>query len=70
MKLNELISEFEVFTTIEEDRVLEELYYARPLNSFSERDQFTIEGLIRKSLVIKIGNTNPRVIANELQNPS
>lgn len=70
MKLNELISEFEVFTTIEEDRVLEELYYARPLNSFSERDQFTIEGLIRKSLVIKIGTTNPRVIANELQNPS
>ncbi len=70
MKLNELISDFEVFTTIEEDRVLEELYYARPLHSFSERDQFTIEGLIRKSLVIKIGDKNPRVIANELQNPS
>ncbi len=70
MKINELIRDFEVFTTSEEDRVLRELHYARPLNSFSERDQFTIEGLIRKSLVIKIGNTNPRVIANELQNPS
>lgn len=66
MKINELIGNFEVYTTLEEDRVLRELHYARPLNSFSERDQFTIEGLIRKSLVIKIGNTNPRVIANEL----
>ena len=66
MKINELIGEFKVFTTIEEDRVLKELTYARPLSSFSERDQFTIEGLIRKSLVIKIGDMNPRVIANEL----
>ncbi len=70
MKINELINSFEVYTTHEENRVLKELHYARPLSSFSERDQFTIEGLIRKSLVIKIGNTNPRVIANELQNPS
>lgn len=66
MKINELVGEFSVFTTIEEDRVLKELSNARALNSFSERDQFTIEGLIRKSLVIKIGENNPRVIANEL----
>lgn len=65
MKINELVGEFSVFTTIEEDRVLKELTYARALDSFSERDQFTIEGLIRKSLVIKIGDRNPRVIANE-----
>ncbi len=65
MKINELVGEFSVFTTIEEDRVLKELSNARPLSSFSERDQFTIEGLIRKSLVIKIGDRNPRVIANE-----
>jgi hypothetical protein len=66
MKINELIKEFEVYTSNEEKRMLEELVYVRPLNSFSERDQFTIEGLVRKSLVIKIGETNPRVIANEL----
>ena len=47
-------------------KILEKLKDARPLASFSERDQFTIEGLIRKSLVIKIGDHNPRVIANEL----
>lgn len=65
MKINELIKEFDVYTSNEEKRVLEQLKHVRPLNSFNERDQFTIESLIRKSLVIKVGDTNPRVIANE-----
>jgi hypothetical protein len=65
MKINELINTFEVFTTSAEKAMLEELSHPRALNSFSENDQFTIEGLIRKSLVIKIGDINPRVIANE-----
>jgi hypothetical protein len=66
MKINELIKEFEVYTSNEEKRVLEQLTHVRQLSSFSERDQFTIESLIRKSLVIKVGDINPRVIANEL----
>jgi len=66
MKLNELVKTFDIYTTNEEQKMLEMLTYARPLVSFSEHEQFTIEGLIRKSLVIKIGETNPRVIANEL----
>ena len=66
MKINELIKEFEVYTSNEEKRVLEQLTHVRQLSSFSERDQFTIESLIRKSLVIKVGSINPRVIANEL----
>jgi len=66
MKINELIGNFEVYTSNEEKRVLKELTHVRALNSFSERDQFTIESLIRKSLVIKVGDINPRVIANEL----
>jgi hypothetical protein len=65
MKINELIKEFEVYTSNEEKRVLEQLTHVRQLSSFSERDQFTIESLIRKSLVIKVGDINPRVIANE-----
>jgi hypothetical protein len=65
MKINELIKEFEVYTSNEEKRMLEQLTHVRPLHSFSERDQFTIESLIRKSLVIKVGDINPRVIANE-----
>ena len=66
MKISELVKGFEIYTSNEEARMLKELTYARPLSSFDERDQFTIEGLVRKSLVIKIGDTNPRVIANEL----
>ena len=66
MKINELIKDFEVYTSNEEKRMLEQLTYVRPLSSFSERDQFTIESLIRKSLVIKVADINPRVIANEL----
>jgi len=66
MKVNELIKEFEVYTSNEEQQMLEQLTYVRPLSSFSEREQFTIESLIRKSLVIKLGDVNPRVIANEL----
>jgi hypothetical protein len=65
MKINELIKDFEVYTSNDEKRMLEQLTYVRPLSSFSERDQFTIESLIRKSLVIKVGDINPRVIANE-----
>jgi hypothetical protein len=65
MKINELIKDFEVYTSNEEKRMLEQLTHVRPLSSFSEHDQFTIESLIRKSLVIKVGDINPRVIANE-----
>ncbi len=70
MKLNELVKSFEIYTSNEEKTILKRLDYPQSLSSFSERDQFTIEGLIRKSLVIKIGDTNPRVIANELQETS
>lgn len=65
MKIEEVINQFEIFTTNEEKAMLSKLSEVRLLSSFSEREQFTIEGLIRKSLVIKIGDHNPRVIANE-----
>jgi hypothetical protein len=65
MKLNELLKTFEIYTTNEEKVVLEKLQYPRLLSNFNEHDQFVIDGLIRKSLVIKIGNQNPKVIANE-----
>lgn len=66
MKITELLNGFTIYTSKEEDAMLKKLASAVYLNSFSERDKFVIEGLIRKSLVIKIGNNNPRVIANEL----
>jgi hypothetical protein len=66
MKINELLNGFTIYTSREEDAMLQRLQGPVFLESFNERDRFIIEGMIRKSLVIKIGNTNPRVIANEL----
>lgn len=65
MKINELLGEFSIYRSREEDAMLERLTAPAYLNSFDERDRFIIEALIRKSLVIKIGDVNPRVIANE-----
>jgi hypothetical protein len=65
MKVNKILGQFDIYMSNDEKKLIKELKNSRPLNSFSEHDQFTIESLIRKSLVIKIGDTNPRVIANE-----
>jgi hypothetical protein len=70
MKINELLTGFTIFTSREEDAILERLNSMSYLHSFTDREQVIIEGLVRKSLVIKIGDTNPRVIANEFDTPS
>lgn len=54
MKINELISSFEVYTTNEEKTLLTQLDNPTPIETFTERDQVIIENLIRKSLVSKI----------------
>ena len=57
MKLNELITDFTVFTTIEEQALLTTMSEkALPDNSYNERQQFISDSLIRKSLVSKIGS--------------
>jgi hypothetical protein len=66
MKINELLNGFAIYTTLEEEQMLKKLQNPVLLDSFNERERFIIEGMIRKSLVIKIGHTNPKVIANEL----
>ena len=65
MRINELLGEFGIFTTNEEAQILKKLSNPVLLHSLSEHDQFKIEGLIRKSLVTKIGTVNPKVVANE-----
>ena len=57
MKLNELISDFTVFTTIEEQALLSKMpANEMSIQSYNEREQFILDSLIRKSLVSKIGN--------------
>ena len=65
MRINELLGEFGIFTTNEEAVILKKLSRPVTLSSLSEQEQFRIEALIRKSLVTKIGQVNPKVVANE-----
>jgi hypothetical protein len=68
MKLNELIQSFSIAMSNEEKAVLESIDGIQPLDSFEERHQFVIEGLIRKSLVSKVYNKGSVwVMANEFK---
>jgi len=58
MRLNELISDFVIAVTNEEETVMQKLSRPLPFDSFSERDQFILENLIRKSLVSKVRHNN------------
>ena len=64
MKINELIGDFKIWTSNAEEALLPNLNEPRLLSSFTESEQFIIETLIRKGLVTKIGQVNPKVIAN------
>lgn len=63
--LDQMISSFQIYTTNEEAKLLKKLKAPIKLKSFEEHDRFTIEGMIRKSLVTKIGMDDPTVVANE-----
>lgn len=65
MKINELIVNFDIWTTNEEAKLLKKLSSPVRLTSLSEQDQFKVEAMIRKSLVTKIGHKDPSVVANE-----
>lgn len=65
MKVNELISSFKVWTTNEERQLLGKLSSPVKLSSLTEHDQFRVQALIRKSLVTKVGMTDPTVVAND-----
>ena len=66
MKINDLVGEFTIAMSNEESEVLKKLDNPLPLHSFPEREQFVIEGLIRKALVSKVRNNNMTlVVAND-----
>lgn len=70
MKINELISDFEVYVSNEESALLSQLTQPTPIESFSVREQFIIEGMIRKSVVTKIVRNNQTLVVRNDQNPS
>jgi len=67
MKINELISKFIIALSNEEAKVLEGMGdKIAPFHSYTPREQFVIENLIRKALVSKVvKNGSVLVMANE-----
>ncbi len=65
MKINELLRSFEIYTTIEEQKLLTKLQKPTKLSSLPEREQQIAENMIRKSLLKKIGQKDPEVVVNE-----
>ena len=53
MKINELISSFVIYTTIEEGKLLDKIKGTVTPNQFTEREVRVIEALIKKSLISK-----------------
>ena len=66
MKINELLQDFVIQRSNEEQEVLDKCKELRSFDSFPERERFILENLIRKALVSKVmqGRT-VMVIANE-----
>ena len=65
MKINELISSFEIWTSNEEAKLMEKLKTPVKLHQLSEQDQVKVMGMIRKSLITKVGFEDPTVVINE-----
>ena len=65
MKINELVQDFVIQTSNEEQEVLNKLEQITRLDKFLERDQEVIRNLINKSLVKRINqNGKTLVVAN------
>ena len=64
-KVYNILDGFEIWTTNEEKEILKRLTKPVKLAQLSEQEQFRIQAMIRKSLITKIGQENPSIIANE-----
>lgn len=70
MKLNELILDFTIALTNEENEILERMDQVSPLSSFTEREQFIIDNLVRKSMVSKISTKNNSIMVVRNDQPT
>jgi len=65
MKINELIGDFAIYTTNEEQDFLTKVRRPVKMAALTERERVIAETMIRKSLLIKIGHDDPSIVANE-----
>lgn len=64
-KIYNILDGFEIWTTNAEAKLLERLKTPVKISQLSEQDQFKVQAMIRKSLLTKIGEKDPSVVANE-----
>lgn len=68
MKLKDMLKDFKIFVTNEEQQILDQMEHIRPIEAYNERERFVIENLVRKSLVSKVKRENTyMVVKNEQQ---
>ena len=56
MKINELISQFEIYATNEEKELLEKIDKPSLFDSFNERERLIIDNLVKKSLLSRLSH--------------
>tara|TARA_A100001015_G_scaffold26903_1_gene30046 strand:+ start:8490 stop:8693 length:204 start_codon:yes stop_codon:yes gene_type:complete len=61
MKINELI-DIKIYTTNEEQKLLDQLDGPSYISLFNERDQFILNNMIKKSLVSKIAKNGTYLV--------
>lgn len=62
MKINDLIENFEIFVSNEEQKLLDSIEGVKSIEYFNEREQVVIENLVRKSLVSKVRTNNSYMV--------
>lgn len=68
MRIDDVLKQFTIQVSNEEDTLLDEIDSRTPLSQFNEREQFVIENLVRKSLVSKIViGAQTLVVRNDIQ---
>jgi hypothetical protein len=65
MRVNELISSFQIWITNEERELLKKFDRPIKVSSLSEHEQFRVQALVRKDLLTKSGFKDPTVVINE-----
>lgn len=70
MKISDLIKEFTIYMTNEEKAVYNRIESIRPVEAYTEREQFVIESLVKKSLVSKVRQQNVYMVVKNEQTKS
>jgi len=71
MKMNDLITDFDIFVTNEEQNLLDKINSPCYIDNLTERERFVAENLVKKSLLTRVNYKGMMVVKpNENSGPS